>query len=159
MQQKTRYARHLIGLPSLQEFSQNVVVRLMKTPASRAPITRLAKRHGTIAVMNKARFCDPGADVRKKNEYATSLFLQTGRSLPLPASSKHNERKRFEKKQETSCFFRSSWKKCGSSNYSSDDYEVDIHNKYTKGVNVQHLLNTHFTKARNLHIYFPNIQS
>lgn len=61
-------------------FAQNIVGCLMKTTTSTAPISELVKRHAKISVMTKAKFYDPGTNVRKANEDPMSPTPLAGRS-------------------------------------------------------------------------------
>lgn len=65
----------------------------METPTSTAPITRLAKRHADLAVMNEEMFYDESENDVKENEKATIPSPLTWWSPALSALSKYVEKK------------------------------------------------------------------
>lgn len=131
---------------------------LLRTPTFTAPITKLDKRHAKVAVAKNVIVYNRCTNVGKANEGVIPQSPLSGRSPASTVSSKHDQKKKSEKKEASHCSGPSG-KKCGMSQSSTEDYKVDSRNKDAKHLNVLRLVNTHLTKADSFNMYRLDMQS
>lgn len=142
-----------------QRLARHIVRGLMKTRSCTSHITKLVQIHAEIDAMNESKFYDQSTNVGNENEKATPALPQKERFSASSSTSKHMEKKKYEKKEDAADLSRSSVKTCGSSWCSSADYQIDCHNKGSKGVNALRPVSTHITEVLNFGTYRLNKRS
>lgn len=141
------WSRRLYRFTKSPHFAQNIVRCPLKKQTCTVSNIKLVKRQSAIAVVIEAMFYDLWTNLGKVHEEEAPPSPLRERSMALFLISEHDEKKKHEKKKQSSQFSWSSGTKHGSSKCSSKSYKVDVHNRGAKGVSVLPLLSTNFAKG------------